>query len=230
MVSMGDDYIEMGNYDQPTSSIKEISNSDLDDCKLECSAIDKCYGFIHNNSTRQCFIKGESDMFPYNPNRTLSNDAKMYVRQLQLANSNSCSDVVIGSTGNIYNGMTQASNMDANTLCQLGEATSNQLKELSKRELELAKATQNVSTHMSTLNDEANAINQEMIQSLTQSEKDVIQYDKTVDDIKTTQKQLISISASEDDTTLEMISQNIKFTGWTALAAIAVIIGIKATR
>jgi len=34
----------------------------------------------------------------------------------------------------------------------------------------------------------------------------------------------------EDDTNLEMISQNIKFMGWTAIAAIAVLAGIKATR
>lgn len=230
MVSMSNNFIDVGNYDQSSTSMKVISNSDLDECKLECSAIDNCYGFVHNTNTRQCDLKGKTEMFPYDPNRTLSNNAKMYVRQLELANSNSCGKTVIGSTGNIYNGMNTSSNMTPDTLCQLGEATLDQLKELSDREKELTETVDNVSKYMSTLHDENNKLDNKMLQSLHQSQQDVIQYDKAVDDIKTTQQQLISVSASEDDTSLEMISQNLQFTGWTALAAIAVIVGIKATR
>jgi len=66
--------------------------------------------------------------------------------------------------------------------------------------------------------------------SLKQNEKDVRQYNKTVRDIENTETQLISVNAMEDDTNLEMISQNIKFMGWTAIAAVAVLAGIKATR
>lgn len=230
MVSMSNNFTDVGKYDQSSPSMKVISNSDLDECKLECSAIDNCYGFIHNTNSKQCDLKGKTEMFPYNPNRTLSNNAKMYVRQLQLANSNSCSKTIFGSAGNIYNGMNPESNMTPDTLCQLGEATLDQLKELSEREKELTKTVDNVARYMSTLYHENNKLDNEMLQSLNQSEQDVIEYDRVVKDIKTTQQQLISVTAAEDDTSLEMISQNLKFTGWTALAAIAVIVGIKATR
>jgi hypothetical protein len=169
-------------------------------------------------------------MFPYNPNRKLSNNAKMFVRQLELANSNSCSNKVIGSTGNIYNGMNHTSNMTSDTLCQLGQATQDQMKEISEHEQTLSKATNKISNYLTKLNKEKQKLDTKMIESLKRSEQDVIEYDTNVNNIETTQKQLISVSASEEDTNLEMISQNIKFTGWTALAVVAVIAGIKATR
>lgn len=231
MLSLGDEYIDAGNYDQSTSSIKVISNSDLDDCKLECSAIDTCYGFIHNEGEQKCEIKGKTNMFPYNPNRMLSDNAKMYVRQYQITNSNSCSGDVVASTGDIYNGLVDSGDtMSPTTLCELGEATSTQLKELDIREKELGNAACHVSRYMSMLNKENNTLDKKMMCSLKQNEKNVTQYNKTVKDLENTETQLISINAMEDDTNLEMISQNIKFTGWTALAAIALIAGIKATR
>jgi len=231
MLSLGDEYIDAGNYDQSTPSIKVISNSDLDDCKLECSAIDKCYGFIHNEEEQKCEIKRKTNMFPYNPNRMLSYNAKMYVRQYQIANSNSCGDDVVATTGNIYNGLVDSGDsMSPTTLCQLGEATATQLKELSIREKELGNAASQVSSYMSMLNKENNTLDKKMACSLKQNEKDVRQYNKTVRDIENTETQLISVNAMEDDTNLEMISQNIKFMGWTAIAAVAVLAGIKATR
>lgn len=231
MISLGSDYLDAGNYDQSTPSIKVISNSDLDDCKLECSAIDKCYGFIHNDQQQQCSIKSKPNMFPYNPNRIISENAKMFVRQYQLANSNSCSDEVVATSGNIYNGMVEnGDSMTQTTLCELGEATAAQVKELAEREKELEYAASNVSQYMSVLNTENNKLDKKMLRSLKQNEKDVLSYNKVTSDIKKTEKQLISVNAMEDDTHLDMISQNMKFMGWTALAAIAVMAGIKATR
>lgn len=231
MISLGSDYIDVGNYDQATSSIKVISNSDLDDCKLECSAIDKCYGFIHNEQQQQCAIKSQTNMFPNNPNRILSENAKMFVRQYNIANSNSCSDEVVAASGNIYNGMVEGSDtMSPATLCGLGESTAVQVKELAEREKELEYAARNVSQYTSMLNKENNALDKKMLRSLKQNEQDVLNYTKITTDIKNTEKQLINVNAMEDDSNLEMISQNMKFMGWTALAAIAVIAGIKATR
>lgn len=231
MITLGSDYIDAGNYDQSSPSIKVISNSDLDDCKLECSAIDKCYGFIHNEQQQQCAIKSNKNMFPNNPNRILSENAKMYVRQYKLANSNSCSGEVVPISGNIYNGMVDnGDTMTPETLCQLGEATASQVKTLAKREKELEYAAGNVSKYISVLNNENNKLDNKMLSSLKQNEKDVLNYNKVATDIKKTEKDLISVNAMEDDTNLDMISQNIKFMGWTALAAIAVMAGIKATR
>lgn len=231
MVSLGSEYIDLGNYDQSTPSIKVISNSDLDDCKLECSAIDNCYGFIHNEEQQQCAIKSKTNMFPNNPNRMLSENAKMFVRQYTISNSNSCSGEVVATSGNIYNGLLDSGDtMSQATLCALGEATAAQVQELAEREKELEYAATNVSQYMSGLNNEQNKLDKKMLRSLKQNEKDVLNYNNVATDIKNTENQLISVNAMEDDTNLDMISQNMKFMGWTALAAIAVMAGIKATR
>jgi len=114
----------------------------------------------------------KTNMFPYNPNRMLSDNAKMYVRQYQIANSNSCGDDVVATTGNIYNGLVDSGDsMSPTTLCQLGEATATQLKELSIREKELGNAASQVSSYMSMLNKENNTLDKKWRAPLNKMKK-----------------------------------------------------------
>ena len=230
MTSLGTEYIEAGSYDQPSDSIKTVSNSDLDNCKLECSAIDNCYGFIHYEKEQKCNLRSASDMFPANPNRILNKNAKMFIRQLKIANSNSCSGEIVSTTGNIFNGMMQGDNMAADTLCDLGEATAQQLNEVNIQETAVAVAMADVSKSMTTLNKQNNKLDKEMLSSLQQLKTDSKTYSKIERTTKKTTNDIVNVSAMEEDSRLTMMSQNLQYIVWSSVAAAAVIASIRVSR
>lgn len=230
MVSLGSDYIAAGTYDQPGDSIKTISNSDLDNCKLECSAIDNCYGFIHYENEQKCNLRSSTDMFPTNPNRILDENANMFIRQFKLANSTSCGGEITSTTGNIFNGMIQGDNMTTDTLCDLGEATAKQMKEVNKRENDVANALYDVNKSLTSLNNQNNKLDKKLSTSLQQLKIDTKKYSNIEKTTKKTVKDIVNVSAMEDDSKLIMINQNMQYMIWCTIAGLVVIASIRTSR
>ena len=230
MTSLGNEYIDAGSYDQPSESIKTISNSDLDNCKLECSSIDNCYGFIHYDNEQKCNLRSSADMFPANSNRILNENAKMFIRQFKIANPNSCSGDISSTTGNIFNGMIQGDNMTANTLCDLGEATAQQINEVNKRETAVVSAMADMSKSMTALNKQNNKLDKKMLNSLQQLKTDTKTYANVERKTKKATNDIVNVSAMEEDSGLTMMSQNLQYIVWSAVAATAVIASIRASR
>ena len=45
MISKGDTYTSLGNFNNPPETFNKINVGDIGECKQECSKIDKCGGF-----------------------------------------------------------------------------------------------------------------------------------------------------------------------------------------
>ncbi len=69
-----------------------------------------------------------------------------------------------------------------------------------------------------------------LIKSIEKQQMDLKKYDKISKKTKIADKQLNDISGMEEDANLEMISNNIKNSAWTAAVLVSVIIAIKFSR
>ena len=226
LVTLGTDYFNMGNYNTQSTNIKVLENTGLDDCKSACNEYGNCHGFVLGD---KCNLKGE-DNYPMNLKRIPDNNAELYVRKMKVSNNESCSKNVIATYGQTYANMPQGSNMTQDTLCQLGEATSAQLKVVAEKEEELKKHMSSIGGDIKSLNSQSSILDTKMLKALKHMEKDSVLYDETLKKTKSEKSHLENSQAMEESSNLDMISSNLHFMAWTAVAALAVGAGIKASR
>jgi len=229
MQKKGADFFSLGNFTQEGNNIKTIDNSNLDQCKSACNSLEECHGFIYHNDDKTCNIK-DSGMYPNNLNRVHNEASEMYIRQIDLTNSASCSKQIIPTTSNIFVNRVSGNNMTASTLCQLGEATAEQSSIVAMREKDLESTLTDVNRNINTLNVQSATLDSGLSESVNQLQKDSAKFKHNITNIKKTTKQLVSVNAMDDSATLDMISTNMQFMIWTSFAAVAVIGCIKATR
>lgn len=230
MLGLSNEYIDAGSYDQQGVTIKTISNSDLDNCKTECSAISNCYGFIHYEKDKKCDFKNKSDLFPNNIKRILSNDARMFVRKYKIDNPNSCNGEILSQyvTSDFLVKLPRWNDMTPDTLCTLGEATSKQLDIVKNRESELSNAMTEFNKSLTNLTAENNELDievnsaQQSLEDRSKSYNNFLQ-NKTKGDIA-------NITAMSIDSKLENVRQNLNYMMWTGAAAIAILTIIKTSR
>jgi len=227
MLNQGNSYINIGNYDQPSESIQIIDNSNLEDCKSKCNDISDCYGFVYYEQEGKCNLRNASDMFPMNTQRILNEDAQMFLRQFKIANPSTCSSEIINTTGNIFNNMVQGTDMDSNTLCDLGKAMNTQLNDVSAKEVQLLNAMQGVSQGVQSFNRENKTLLNETKQSIDRMNHNSLAYKQTIHKMKDTTNQIDSVTAMDETTQEKMQTQNIQFIVWTTIASLALILLIK---
>jgi hypothetical protein len=230
MLNQGNNYINIGNYDQPSKSIRIIDNSNLDDCKTKCNDISDCYGFVYYEQEGKCNLRNATDMFPMNTQRVLNEDAQMFLRQFKIANPSTCSGEIVNTTGNIFNNMTQGTDMDSTTLCDLGKAMNTQLNDVSAKEVQLLNAMQGVSQGVHTLNRKNKTLLNETKQSIDQMNHNSLAYKQTIHKMKDTTNQIDSVTAMDETTQEKMQTQNIQFIVWTTIASLALILLIKISK
>ena len=73
-------------------------------------------------------------------------------------------------------------------------------------------------------------LNKGMVKSIGKQQGDLKKYDLISKKTKIVNKKLVDVSGMEEDANLEMISNNIKNTAWTAAVLVSVIIAIKFSR
>jgi len=227
MLNQGNSYINIGNYDQPSESIQIIDNSNLEDCKSKCNDISDCYGFVYYEQEGKCNLRNAEDMFPMNTQRILNEDAQMFLRQFKIANPSTCSSEIINTTGNIFNNMVQGTDMDSNTLCDLGKAMNTQLNDVSAKEVQLLNAMQGVSQGVQSFNRENKTLLNETKQSIDRMNHNSLAYKQTIHKMKDTTNQIDSVTAMDETTQEKMQRQNIQFIVWTTIASLALILLIK---
>lgn len=227
MLNMGNTYVNIGNYDQPSKSIQVIDNSNLDDCKTRCNDISDCYGFVYYENENKCNLRNAKDMFPMNTQRVLNEDAQMFIRQFKIANPSTCSDDIMNTTGNIFNNMVEGEAMDSNTLCDLGKAMTTQMNDVSMKETQLLNAMQGVNKGIKKLNHQNKTLLKDTKQSINRMNDNSLTYKQTIDKMNDTTNQIDSVNAMDENTQRKMQTQNTQFIVWTTIASLAVILLIK---
>lgn len=228
LISLDNDYFNLGNYNTPgVANLQHLESTDVDGCKDACNSRDDCYGFIMGND--QCWLKPQ-DNYPTNLKRVPNNSATLYVRKMKVTNDGSCNKNVEQSYGQLYANMPKGAAMTKNTLCQLGEATAEQLKIVSAREKELKTQLGKVTTELTRLNRQNNRLDKDMLSAIKQLEEESAEYQRTLDETIQEKERLQNSQAMEESSNLDMISSNMHFMAWTAVAALVVAGSIKASR
>lgn len=232
MLSLSNEYIRAGSYSQDSSSIKTISNSDLDNCKSECSAINNCYGIIHYNTDKNCELKGKTEIYPNNLKRELSYDAEMFVRKYKIANPNSCNGDIINEkiTAELPLKMIDGGNMTPDTLCTLGEATSEQLQVVKNRETELEGAMSDVSKSLTDLNVQNNKLDSRVKRVVNVLNDKTRSYNAVIHNTNKAKEDIDNIIAMSSVSKLENVRENMNYMAWTAVASIAIFTVLKTSR
>lgn len=224
----GKGYFNLGNYDTPSvSNLEHLESTDVHECRKACNARDDCYGFVMNNNS--CFLKPK-DNYPTNLKRVYDENSRLYVRKIKVNNDSSCTKKIKKTYGQIYTNMPKGSDMTEKTLCQLGEALSEQLKIVSAKEKVLKTQLDKVTDEITKLNKQNNTLDNEMLSALKQLEKESEEYQKTLSEIVKDKERLQNSEAMEETSNLGMVSSNLQFMAWTALAALLVAGSIKASR
>ena len=91
---------------------------------------------------------------------------------MKVTNNDSCSNNVEATFGQTYANMPQGSNMTKTMLCQLGEATSEQLKVVAEKEKVLLGQLAQVSAEVKRLNGQNARLDKDMLKALKQMEKE----------------------------------------------------------
>ena len=228
LMTLGNGYFLLGNYDTPSvSNLEHLESTDVDGCRKACNERDDCYGFVLNNNS--CFLKPK-DNYPTNLKRVYDENSRLYVRKMKVNNDSSCTKNIKKTYGQIYANMPKGSDMTEDTLCQLGEALSEQLKIVSAKEKELQTHLDKITDDITKLNSQSNTLDSEMLSSLKQLEKESEEYKKTLNETVKEKERLQNSQAMEETSNLDMISSNMHFMAWTALAALLVAGSIKASR
>ena len=228
LISLGNDYFDLGNYNTPSvSNLQHLESTDLDGCKNACNSRDDCYGFVMGDN--QCWFKPK-DNYPMNLKRVPNDSSTLYVRKMNVTNDSSCNNNVEKTYGQLYANMPKGSGMTKNTLCHLGEATAEQIKIVSEREKVLQSQLEKVTNEINILNRQNNTLDKDMLSALKQLEKESLEYQRTLYKTVQEKEQLQNSQAMEETSNLDMISSNMHFMAWTAVAALFVAGSIKATR
>ena len=223
-------YISLGNYDLDADNLVTLKNTDLNSCKTKCNSLEKCGGYIFSNKNQQCKLREFKNIYPENTNRVSEPDSEMFLRQLKVNNSLSCSNQLETTYGDIYSKLQSGPGMTKRTLCGLAEFTKNQRKQVLNAEKQLNTARNQLFSDSTSLNTTNQKIDKKMLTSISKQNSDLKSYDQIKKKSQIANNNLVDIGGMQEDANLEMVSKNIQNTVWTAAVIIGVVMAIKLSR
>lgn len=229
MLKQGDSYFYLGNYDSPGNDITSVANVKADDCKILCNKDSQCAGFVFRDSDKKCWLKNNK-VYPNTINRLENNSLQLFLRSKGVDNNTSCNKNIIPISADIYDALPKLSNMTPETLCQLGEATEKQQKDVEQKENDLQNIIDIIKNEISTLLGQQDTLTTEMKNYIKKLEKDVSEYEGVVKQTHKAKNTYNNVTAMDQDSHLNFISDNYHYLLWTILAILIVILSIKATR
>ena len=231
MIQHGEDFIKLaGNFTQLDGIAKTMAG-DFDACKTECNNMEHCEGLItskDDNGGNVCTVLNSA--YP-NVGRIPTNGADtLYVRKAKVDNPMSCSGDVEATYGATFANQIPGFGMTPKTKCSLGEMTADQMKLVNAARKKLQVAADNMAGDLSTLNQQNATLDKDMLDQLGQLQKDSKQFDNVLDKTRELKKEIGDATGMEENSGLDMVSNNMQLVLWTALGAAAVIGSIKATK
>lgn len=231
MVHSGQDFIQLaGNFTQK-DGIEKTMAGDFDECKTECNNMDHCEGIITSKDSSgapQCTILKTA--YPNTGRIADTNGSTLYVRKKNVDNPMTCSSTVTQTYGKTFQNQVEGAGMTPKTKCSLGKMTAEQQKILNAANKKLLQETGVLNNKLTNLNKENAVLDQDMLNSIAQIQKDTVDYEKVQKETRVLKKEINNAGAMEESSGLDMISNNMQLVMFTALGAAAVIGTIKATK
>ena len=228
-ISQGADYFSIGNYDAPGNDIKSESNiSDATACQSLCNSLEDCYGVVFDPTNKTCYLKN-SDSFPIS-GRVPSDNLELYVRKPSVSVNTSFPTSVTQTSGDVFDRLPIGKQVSTSTTSGIGRVLSKKQAAVDIAEKKLQKVVSEIRGEINTLAGQEGNLNENMITQIDQLLKDMSKYEKTKEKLDLANKGMTSVSAMNESSELDMISENYNYMLLVIVACVLVIGGIKATR
>ena len=225
-------YETIGKYNILGSSLgTEIYGKTASDCQTKCNADNTCAGFVFDTERTMCQLKNKN---VYQSARIINNDYEYQLRNRKVNNDVSCPQEVTNEDSSFWQNATKANEpMLSTTKCGLAAYTEAERKAVAAEETKLTTAVDtDYKSMVNTLRDKYKLLKNHLLSTDTDTETagtnlknkreelGLAMGDKKTNEYK-------QLQAMNEDTDLNMMSQNYRHIMWSILAIVIIIATMK---
>jgi hypothetical protein len=224
-VGYADTYKRYPKYDSAAGSyLGSLQNSNPLACKTACNSMDNCAGYVFDNKNKACYTK-DNKIFPKST-RTPSTDYDLYVRELKVNNSNSCSKNIVNIDSDMWKGYTQGSPMDKDETCGLGKVLVDPHEKIKETQKQIDDVVVKIKDKLSQLQKDNVKLTTDMLELQSKIGANWNEYDSVKKNIEQRQTAQTTINSMLSDSHLVVLQENYKYTFFSVVAIGALIIAM----
>jgi len=224
-IGYGKTYKKYAKYGSDSKTLNELKNSSFMACKTSCSLSDECAGFAFDNEVGTCYTKDET-IYPKSARIPLAN-FDLYVRDLKVNNSNSCSKQITDIDSNMWKGYTQGQTMNADEICGLGKVLEDPHDKINDTQKEIDDVVIQINDKFSQLQQDNVKLTSDMIQLQSKIGQDLNEYNSVNESIDQKLTSQTTINSMLSDSHLMVLQENYKYTFLSIIAIGALVIAMK---
>ena len=225
----GTEYYSLGNWNNPTGTIRTNTASSLVECQKICNNDKSCTGVEYQDQTSKCHIKNTT--LKPDTDRIVDPTSTLYIRGKKF-NGISCGTNIETIDKTKWNSYKDGDYVNANIRCGGGTEIN---KYISDEKIKLQQSNDKINTSLNQIESSFKKLSKE--EKVLKDKTSVYTVANNIKDYNDTQHmrnnisdKMVNLDAMETDTMLTMVSENYNYLFWSILANILIIIGIKSSR
>ena len=211
----GDDFELQQGYDSYGNDIVSGSGLSVEQIKQKCRETPGAAGFYVRGNNY--WIKN-GNMWPNGKRQRVSDGGDLYVRNKSINNNNSCSNKVNFSKQKIVNGYTNEGIMNMGTTCGLGTINERDRQAVNTQYLKLQEILNQIKEKIRELSREDVKLNEKLMREHKLLEQRLKRYEQVYSGIGREKILINKDGAIQEDTELNMLSNNKIYIIWSILA------------
>jgi hypothetical protein len=225
-------YETIGKYNILGASLgTEIYGKSASDCQTKCNSDDTCAGFVFDTERTMCQLKNKN---VYQGARIINDDYEYQIRNRKVNNDVSCPQEVTNEDSSFWQNATKSSDsMESTTKCGLAAYTDSERKAVAAEQSKLTTVvTTDYKSMVNTLRDKYILLKNHLLSTDTDTETAGTNLKNkreelglALGDKKT--NEYYQLQAMNEDTDLNMMSQNYRHIMWSILAIVIIIATMK---
>ena len=232
------DYTNYPNKDSPGNDIRCTNPGEVNskkDLELLCNKDPNCAAYNWNQNQKSGCMKNDSAYSDNNKEASFetNNNYEYNVKQKNGASNTflgSCSQDVVGINSERWSAYVKGPPMTPTTKCGLARITEKDKRQLEISEKKLNDMAAKMKTRIKTLTSKENKLNKYYINYYNKIEKELKKFKKEYSAYKKNKKETLNVESWNEDSEIQMISYNNKYTIFSIVAIIMVVALIKITR
>lgn len=227
MIIPGTNYSKYVGYDSNSITLKTITNTTYTACVDECNKSNTYNGFVYNNTSKNCYLKGADILNPML--KKVNTETDLYIRDFKINGEDpSCNKNVVAIDSNQWSHYTKGSQqMSSITKCSLTSALSGGNTKIADLQNQIAEVGGQLIIILSNLQKQNDDVKNKIGTNSDKIDSDLKNYNKVIMDIQNYKKGETNMNNIVKDTNLLVLYQNYNYMFWTILAISTMIISMK---
>ena len=210
---------KMEGFDSNGNDIISYTGS-VEKAKKDCASRSDCAGFAYANGT---YWLKNSNMYPNGNRQKSASGIDLYIRKPEIKNHFSCGKQVNFANNDLYlNYPRKGRDMSLNTLCGLGIISESYKERLQNAYNKLLQTLEEIRLKIIELTGENVVLNKRLLKEYGKMLRDLKKYEEIYNDIRLEKKMDSNVSAMNEDSDIQMITENYKYMLWSILAIVII--------